>query len=176
MTDRDLRAWLPQIELADFAGPIDGPLIGPRPGEQRADLAQVVIDDRLAPVEPQRRDQLTDPLPGQRRVLPEQSMDLVLERIELRPNRLAPIPRRLRRAQRRPDRVARQSRPPRELLDRHPPDEVLATNLAVLHTDQPFLLTSTTTDRARLNTPPDASATPEGGRFSIGGGGSVFRA
>ena len=45
-------------------------------------------------------------------------MDLVLERIELRPRRRAGRARRLRRTQRRSDRIARQTRPPGELLDR----------------------------------------------------------
>src|SRR4051812_43488243 len=67
--DRDLRRRLPQIELADLPRPIDGALIGPRRREQRPDLAQIVIDDRLAPIEPQRRNQLPNALPRQPRVL-----------------------------------------------------------------------------------------------------------
>jgi hypothetical protein len=74
---------LPQIELADLAGPIDRALIRPRHREQRPDLAQVVIDDRLTAVEPQRRDQLPNTLPRQVRVILQQPVDLVLERIEL---------------------------------------------------------------------------------------------
>jgi hypothetical protein len=47
--NRHLALGLPQIELADLAGPIDRPLKRSWPRrEQRADLAQVVIDDRLA--------------------------------------------------------------------------------------------------------------------------------
>jgi hypothetical protein len=50
--DRHLALWLPEIELADLARPIDRPLKRSRPrNEQRPDLAQVVIDDRLAAVE-----------------------------------------------------------------------------------------------------------------------------
>ena len=83
--DRDLAARLPEIELADLARPIDRALKRPRRRrEQRPHLAQVVIDDRLAAIEAQRRDQLPDPLTRQRRIAVEQPMDLVLERIELR--------------------------------------------------------------------------------------------
>jgi hypothetical protein len=63
VTDRDLKPRFPQIELADLTGPIHGPL--KRPGswrEQRPDVAQVVVDDRLAARIAQRRDQLADPL------------------------------------------------------------------------------------------------------------------
>ncbi len=68
MTDRDLVLGLPQIELADLPRPVDRPLKRPRCLKERADLPQVFIDDRLAPLEPQRRDQLADPLTRQRRV------------------------------------------------------------------------------------------------------------
>jgi hypothetical protein len=47
MADRDLAARFPEIELQQFAGTADGALIGPAAVEQRPDLAQVVIDDRL---------------------------------------------------------------------------------------------------------------------------------
>jgi hypothetical protein len=63
---------------------MDRALKRPRRPKHRADLAQVVIDDRLATIEPQRRDQLPDPLPGHRGIVLEQPMDLVLEPIELR--------------------------------------------------------------------------------------------
>ena len=130
---------LPEVELADLARPIDRPLIGPRRRKQRPHLAQIVIDDRLAALEPERRDQLPHPLPRHLRILLEQPMDLVLERIQLRPRRRAPIPRRRRRPQRRPDRVAAQPGPPRQLLDRDAADEVLATQLGpLLHADQPL--------------------------------------
>jgi hypothetical protein len=48
VTDRDLRARLPEIELQQLAGPIDGALIGPAALKQRPDLAQIVIEDRLS--------------------------------------------------------------------------------------------------------------------------------
>ena len=69
--DRDLGLRLPQIELADLARPIDRALKRPRRRrKQRPHLAQVVIEDRLAARIAQRRDQLTDPLPGQLGVHP----------------------------------------------------------------------------------------------------------
>jgi hypothetical protein len=82
---RDLTLGLPQIELADLAGSVDRALKRPRWWrEQRLDLMQVVIDDRLAALEPERRDQLSDPLARQLGIGLQQPVDLVLERIELR--------------------------------------------------------------------------------------------
>jgi len=47
--DWDLLARLPDVELADLARPIDRPLKRPgRRREQRPNLNQVVVDDRLA--------------------------------------------------------------------------------------------------------------------------------
>ena len=90
MTDRNLRPGLPDVELADLARPIDGPLKRPRRRrEQRPHLAQVVIDDRLATLKAQRHDQLPDTLAGQLRISLQQPVDLVLERIKLRSRRLA---------------------------------------------------------------------------------------
>ena len=133
----------------------------PRPGrhQQRPDLAQVVIDDRLAAVEPQRRDQLPDPLSAHRRLVAKQPMDLRLERIELRAHRPAPIAGRRRRAQRRPNRVARQPRPPRQLLDRHPPTKCSRRSSAHRSTPtSPFPPRLDPTTDPRLTTPSDASA------------------
>jgi hypothetical protein len=61
--DRDLLGGLPEVELADLARPIDRPLKRPGRIKQRPHLAQIVIDDRVAAIEPQRLDQLPDPLP-----------------------------------------------------------------------------------------------------------------
>jgi hypothetical protein len=49
VADRDLLARLPEVELQQLAGPVDGALIGPAALEQRPDLAQVIVEDRLAP-------------------------------------------------------------------------------------------------------------------------------
>jgi hypothetical protein len=147
--DRDLFTWLPQVELADLPRPVDRALKRPGHDEERADLAQVVIDDRLAAVEPQRRDQLADPLPRHRRVALQQPVDLVLERIELRARRRTLILRRHRRTQRRPDRVARQARPPHQLVDRDATHEVLPAQFGPpLHTDQPLSPPLTSTVRS----------------------------
>jgi hypothetical protein len=82
--DRDLYPRLPQIELQQLAGAIDGALERPPPLEQRPDLAQVVVEDRLCARIAQRLDQLADPLAGKLRIGLQQAVDLVLERIELR--------------------------------------------------------------------------------------------
>jgi hypothetical protein len=68
MTDRHLGLGLPNVELADLTGPVDGALKRPRRRrEQRPDLAQIVIDDRLAAIKAKWCDQLTDPLARQLR-------------------------------------------------------------------------------------------------------------
>lgn len=105
-------------------------------------------------------------------------MDLIAERLELRPAARPPIARLLLTAKRPPDRVARQPRPPRQLLDRHARDEVLAPKLSpLLHPDQPLLLASNATEALRLKLLPDAPPTTrkgsqfnrrKGGQFSPG--------
>jgi hypothetical protein len=52
--------------------------------EQRPDLAQVVVDDRLLPIEAERLDQLPDPDAGQLRIAAQQPVDLILKRVQLR--------------------------------------------------------------------------------------------
>src|SRR4051812_30670284 len=65
-------------------------------------------------------------------------MDLVLERIELRSRRRPAIDRRRIGPQRPTDRIAIDAKPPRQLLDRHPADEVLAPQLGPpLHVQHP---------------------------------------
>jgi len=100
--DRDQPGWLPQIPLADLPRPIDSPLMRPQPQKHRPHLAQIVIDYRLAAVEPERLDQLPNTHPGQPRVPPQQPVDLILERVELRRPLWTPNPGRHIRAQRWP--------------------------------------------------------------------------
>jgi hypothetical protein len=72
VADRDRLARLPEIELTDLARPIDRPL--KRSGrwrEQRPDLAQIVVNDRLGRAATQRLEQLADPDPGQLGIVPE---------------------------------------------------------------------------------------------------------
>src|SRR5438477_459964 len=93
-------------------------------------------------------------------------MDLVLERVKLRPSRHPPIHRRLSRAKRPADRVPRQARPPRQLLDRHAPHEMLPTQLGPqLHVQQDLPPDTIAIDRARLDPTPDDSAPPKGVTF-----------
>jgi hypothetical protein len=84
MTNGNMLRGLPEIPLADLPRPINRPLMRPRTREQRAHLPQIIIDDRLATIEPERLDHLTDSHPGQLRVPPQQIVDLLLERVELR--------------------------------------------------------------------------------------------
>lgn len=63
VTDRHVHRGLPQIPLADLARTTNGALIRAGTQEQRTDLAQIIIDDRLAATKPQRFDHLPDPHP-----------------------------------------------------------------------------------------------------------------
>jgi hypothetical protein len=135
-----------------------------RPLEQRPHLAQVVIDDRLAAVIAQRLDQLTHPDTRHAPVDAQQLTDLRLERVQLRRPLRTPKCRRLARAQRHPDRVARQPRTAHQLLDRDPTNEVLPAQLGpALHLEHVLPLALDLDDRARLTTTPDASATIQAG-------------
>src|SRR5262249_50411063 len=105
-------------------------------------------------------------------------MNLVLERIQLRRHQRPPIPRRLRRAQRAPDRVPIDPIPPRELLDPNPTNEMLPTKLRptlhVKHTLLPNSINKTKPGSTDPRTPPPPPSTgvhlqpAEGGEFSTG--------
>ena len=140
MTDRHLSDWLPDVELADLPGPVDGPLKRPWwRREQRPHLTQIVIDDRLADRAAQRLEQLANPHPRQLRIVLQQPVDLRFERLEHTRLRRPLIPRRRLASQRAANRVARQPRRSRELLDRLAADEVLTSQLSpLLHTHHPL--------------------------------------
>jgi hypothetical protein len=97
--------------------------------DKRPDLPQALGHDRDPTREPQGLELLPDPHPGQHRLVLQQPVDLILERIQHRPRRLPPIRRRLIRAQRHTDRVARQPRAPHQPLDRYPAHEMLTAQL-----------------------------------------------
>ena len=159
MTDGHRRRGLPQIPLADLARPIDRPLMRAQPQEHRADLAQVVINDRLAAIEPQRLDLLPHPHARELRVVLQQPVDLVLGRIQLRRPLRHPELSRLLGPQRRPDRVSRQPRPADQLLDRHTANQMLPAKLSpLLHVQHAFLPASINNTEPRLTITPDASA------------------
>jgi hypothetical protein len=128
VADGELDPGLEQIELDQLAGAIDRALVGPPALIQRTQLAHVVIEDRLATRVAQRLHQLADPLGRDPRVVLQQPLDLLLERVELRPPRRALIPRRALPPQRPADRVAVMTSAPDVLVDRqrldlpHPPD------------------------------------------------------
>src|ERR1700757_3889190 len=140
MPDRNLLAGLPDVERADLArAPHPTPERPGRRQEQRPDLPQIVIHHRLARGASQRLKQLPDPDPGQLRILPEQPVDLGLERLQDPRPRRSPIARRGLAAQRPPDRVLAQSGLTNQALDRLARDEMLAPQLSpLLHTDHPF--------------------------------------
>jgi hypothetical protein len=83
VADRDLGPRLPEVELADLPGPVDGALIGAPRGEPRADLAQVLVEDRLPTLIAELGDQLADAGARQAMVGAQQALDLLLERVEL---------------------------------------------------------------------------------------------
>ena len=88
VADRDRPRGLPEIELAQLAGPVDRALVGAQRQVAGADLAHVVVDDRLGAVKAQLGDQLADPLRGDAGLSAQQLGDLAPERIELaRPRR-----------------------------------------------------------------------------------------
>jgi hypothetical protein len=80
LADRDRLARLEQVELQQLAGPIDRPLIRAPRQIARAQLAQVVVEDRLRALVAELLDQLPDPLAGQARIAAQQPIDLVAER------------------------------------------------------------------------------------------------
>ena len=158
MTDRELLAGLPQVELADLPGPIDRPLKRPRcRRKQRPDLAQIVIDDRLAAIEAQRRDQLTDTLARQPRIgfssrwtssLNGSSFDAA-DAADSGGASTAT----------RGEPCCDRSRAPGELLDRQAADEMLPAQLSpALRVQHPFLPASITVDQARVRTHPENHA------------------
>jgi hypothetical protein len=138
-----------------------GRCAGPK---ERAHLPHVVIDDRPAALEPQPDQDLPDPLTLDPRVIAQQPVDLVLERIELRRPRRPLIDRRRRGAQRPTDRLPMQPRSPADLPDRQPLDEPHPTDLRpLLHADHPSSPRSVDKDRARVRTQPDSTHALPGG-------------
>jgi hypothetical protein len=139
--------------------------------EQRPDLAQVVIDDRLAAIEAQRRDQLPDALPRQLRVLAQQPVDLVLERgpastPQARAHNAAP-----RRWRSRCGSCRDAARSGDDLPDRQAAHEMQPPHLRPrLHSDHLGLPSSLCANEPRLRRPPNAQAV----HFSTGAGGPVF--
>jgi hypothetical protein len=105
VADRDLAARPPEVELQQLPRPVDSPLVGARAQVIGAHLAHVVINDRLAALKALLHQQLADPLALDPGVGVEQPVDLVLERIQLRPARRPRIDRWPLRAQRPPDRL-----------------------------------------------------------------------
>ncbi|MDQ2896601.1 MAG: hypothetical protein M3Y09_13320 [Actinomycetota bacterium] len=139
MPNRDLIARLPDIELADLARSINRPdKRSGRPGEQRPNLPQIVINDRLARDAPQRFKQLPDPDAGQLGILGQQPVDLRFERLQDPHLRYPLITQRRLTAQRPTNRVLRQPRLAHQALDRLSSDEMLASQLSPpLHLDHP---------------------------------------
>jgi hypothetical protein len=178
VTNRHRPAWLPQIPLADIARPIHRPLIHPRPNEHRPHLTEVVIENRLAPIEPERLQQLPDPDARKPRIIPQQLVNLVLERLKLRRPLRDAKDRRLVRPQRRPDRVPRQPSPPNQLPDRHATNELLppkfSPTLHVQHASSWHSITMTEPGSIRPRTPPPniptgvKSQPAKEGQFSTG--------
>ena len=119
--DRDLPARLPEIELTERSRPIRRALKRARPRQkQRPHLTQVIVEDRLAARIALLLKHLAQPLARQPRIVTQQPVHLVAERIQLRRPRRPPIARRLARAQRAPDRVTAVAGAPDDLLDRQP--------------------------------------------------------
>jgi hypothetical protein len=58
--DRDLPLGLDEIELGELAGSIDRALIGPLGAQHRAQLPQIIIENRLRPLIARFWDQVPD--------------------------------------------------------------------------------------------------------------------
>jgi hypothetical protein len=177
MPDRNLGLRLPEVELADLARAVDGALVGALGDEERAHLAQVVVEDRLAAGVAELGDQLADAGGGDAVVGAQEALDLLLEGIELGGPRPSLIARRLLGAQRRSHRVASQARPSRDLLDRDPVDHVhppdLRPLLHVQHTLPPgsASLVKSGSGSPRTLSPPLAGVSirpARGGQYSGG--------
>jgi hypothetical protein len=78
VADRDLGLGLPEVELAELAGPVDGALVGAPGGQQRPQLAQVLVEDRLAARVAELGDQLADAGVGDPGLGAQQALDLLL--------------------------------------------------------------------------------------------------
>jgi hypothetical protein len=144
---RDLTARLEQVELQQLARPIDGALIGALGRKQRPHLTHVVVEDCLRAVEADLAQQLAHALAGNARILAQQPVNLVLERVELRGAPCPAIPRRALAPQRTTNGVAVMPGALGDLADRepidlpHPPDLRPAP-----HVEHPFLLASIKAD------------------------------
>ena len=110
MADGDLLARLEEVELAELGRVVDRALVGAPRRVERAQLAHVVVEDRLAARIALLLDQLADPLGRDPRVLLQQALDLLAERVELRRPGRARIVRRLARLERAADRLAVKAR------------------------------------------------------------------
>ena len=176
MADRDLLARLPEVELADLPGPVDGALVGAPGSEARAHLAQVVVEDRLAAFEAELRDQLADAGAGHAVVALQQALDLLLEGVEFGGRLRSAVGRRVLRRQGAPDGFPMQAGAPADLPNRDAVDEVQPPDLRpVLHVDHPLLLASISSIGRASGPGRMAPAPRQGGQFSTGAGGPVFR-
>ena len=86
---------LPQIPLDDPSRQVGGALVGPGPAEQRPDLHEVLVQDRLAAPVALLDQDLEDAFAGDLRILVEQTQDLALEWVELGGSPRAAVRRRL---------------------------------------------------------------------------------
>jgi len=126
---------------------------------------------------PQRLDLLANTHTAQHRIVLQQPVDLVLERIKLRRPLRTPEHRRLIGPQRRPNRVTRQPRPPDQLLNPNTAHEMLTAQLSPpLHVQHASSWPSNTTTRPGSlspRTPPPTSKgvnsqPAKGGQFLTG--------
>ncbi len=109
--------------------------------EQRADLTQVLIEDRPTALVAGICDQLADPRSRDARLGAEQAVDLLLVRIELRGDRRPLVVRRRIRAQCTADRDPAAAGARADLLDLQPLHEVHPLDLGpLLHVDDDLLL------------------------------------
>jgi hypothetical protein len=124
------------IALGELAWQVHRPLIRPGREEERPDLADVLLEDRLATGIAERLQELAQPDRWHPRLGLQEAVDLRLERIELRGGRRPRVLRRISARECATDRLAMQAGAPRELADRDPVDEVQTPQLCPLLHDQ----------------------------------------
>jgi hypothetical protein len=139
--DRDLAQRLAKVELGELAGAVDGALEASRRRQEAgAELAQAVVEDRLAAPITERLDLLEDPDARERRLVGEQLADRRHERVDLRGAlRARAVGGRLGAAKRGADRVSRVAGAPCDLLDRQALDRLHRPDLGpLLHANHPL--------------------------------------
>ena len=167
MTDRQRLSGLPQIALHQLPRPIHSALERAPDEKPRPDLANVIVEDRLAARIAKLDRQLAQPLRRNPRIGLQLLTDPLPERVELRRRRWPLIARRPVAPQRPADRATVKPRPTADLPNREPLDRYIRLTSAHCSTPATHSSSPDQLDRVRVKTRPDApSPTPGGSLFN----------